>query len=93
MHEPGHLRGAFHEALRAYVLGNAAGLNEDLFRDESAQCRWLSMGAEQRLMWIAGKLWRCTDVMPSEPRELLDMQAESTYAQAARRVRRGLVLL
>ena len=77
--------------MRACLFDDETGLTAGLFWNESAQRRWLAMGAEERLVWIAGKLWRCTDIMPSEPRDLLDMQAGSTYAQAARRIRRGLV--
>ena len=91
MHYPGHLRDAFHEALWAYLFDDETELTEDLFWDEPLRSRWPAMGAEERLTWIAGQLWRCTDVMPGDTCEVLDMHPGSTYAQAARRVRKGLV--
>lgn len=91
MHYPGHLRDAFHEALWAYQFDDDTELGADLFWNESLQRRWLAMGAEERLMWIAGKLWHCTDIMPSETCQALEMLAGSTYAQACRRIRQGLV--
>ena len=35
---------------------------------------------------IAGRLWRCTDMLPGGDCEILDMPRGSTYAQAARQV-------
>ncbi len=89
MHYPGHLRDAFHAAFFNYLLDGDAELDEGLFWTPSMQCRWMDMSLEDRLMWIAGKLWQCTDVLPGETCEALDMEAGSTYAQACRLIRRG----
>ena len=35
---------------------------------------------------IAGRLWRCSDMLPGDDREILDMPRGSSYAQAARQV-------
>ena len=92
MHYPGHLRDAFHQALWAYLFQDETELDQDrVFWNESTHIRWVTMNIEERLMWIAGKLWHCTDIMPGETCELLDMQPGSTYAQACRRIRQGLV--
>lgn len=45
---------------------------------------------EEELHHLSGLLWNCSDVMPVSTCDELDMQAGSTYAQAARRLRRGL---
>ncbi len=49
------------------------------------------MSTEDRLQWIAGRLWHCTDTLPGSVCELIDLRLGSTYAQAAWRVRQGLV--
>lgn len=38
---------------------------------------------------LAGRLWSCTDVLPRDACDDLDIPPGSTYAQAARRVRRS----
>ena len=78
-------------AVSAYQFGYDRELEPGPFWDESADRRWLAIEAEERLMWIAGKLWYCTDIMPGESCNELDLEAGSTYAQAARRIRRGLI--
>jgi len=39
---------------------------------------------------IAGRLWRCTDMLPGGDCEILDMPRGSTYAQAARQVKQDI---
>jgi hypothetical protein len=39
---------------------------------------------------IAGRLWRCTDILPGGDCETLDIPTGSTYAQAARKVRQDI---
>ena len=46
-------------------------------------------GDADTLYRIAGKLWTCTDIMPSSLCDEFDMPYGSSYAQAARRVRAG----
>ena len=36
---------------------------------------------------LASRLWSCTDIMPSEICDLLDLPAGSTYAEAAKSTR------
>ena len=38
----------------------------------------------------AGHLWRCTDILPGGDCETMDMRRGSTYAQAARQVRKDI---
>ena len=90
MHNPGHIREAFIGALEDYLLGTSQAL-DNFWYDEAMQRSWDGWSPSQRLWWIAGKLWRCTDTMPGDVWEVLDMQPGSTYAQAARRIRQGLV--
>jgi hypothetical protein len=42
---------------------------------------------------IAGRLWRCTDILPGCDCVTLDMPRGSTYAQAARQVRKDIPVL
>ncbi|MDM7856627.1 hypothetical protein [Cellulomonas alba] len=44
--------------------------------------------ADPDALWrAAGRVWSCTDILPSSCCTLLDIPLGSTYAQAARRVR------
>jgi hypothetical protein len=82
MHAPGHLRDGF----VALVEGDedADGL---FFYDPAKQERWEHMSAEERLSWLSGQLWNCTDVLPSDVCGELEIPQGSTYAQAARLIR------
>ena len=42
---------------------------------------------------IAGRLWRCTDILPGGDCETMDMPKGSTYAQAARQVKKDIPVL
>jgi hypothetical protein len=42
---------------------------------------------------IAGRLWRCTDILPGGDCETMDMPTGSTYAQAALQVKRDIPVL
>ena len=87
MHYPSHLRAAFCDAVDAYLLD--AEIDDGLFYDPAQQRWWANMDAEERLWWIAGKLWHCTDIMPGDLCSELEMEPGSTYARAARRIREG----
>lgn len=54
----------------------------DRFEELVDQRRWTALAE------FAGKLWRCTDIMSSILCSQLDMLAGSSYAQAARSIRR-----
>ena len=75
-HAPGHLR----EGFQVYL--------EKL--DEGSPPNKLRIGYGRRLVslnWLLGQLWNCTDVMPGECCQILDMDQGSTYAQAVRKVK------
>lgn len=42
---------------------------------------------DERLLPIIGSLWNCTDIMPGDLCEALDLQRGSTYAQGVRSLR------
>ena len=39
---------------------------------------------------VAGRLWRCTDILPGGDCETMDISQGSTYAQAARQVKKDI---
>jgi hypothetical protein len=90
VHYPGHLREAFEVALAGYLYGGDSSL-DGFFFDDSTQQQWGDMDTRGRLWWVAGKLWHCTDIMPSNLCDDLDMPPGATYAQACRRIRAELV--
>ena len=72
-HAPGHLRDAFIEWLCSSERGDTT-----------------EVGGERRpLRWLIGQLWNCSDVMPSEYCEELELPQGSTYAQAVRSISKG----
>jgi hypothetical protein len=82
MHKPGHLRDGF----VALIEGDedAEGL---FFYDSAKQEQWERMTAVERLWWMSGQLWNCTDVLPAFYCGELGLPLGSSYAQAARRIR------
>lgn len=82
MHAPGHLRDGF----VTLICGDehADGL---FFYDEGKQKRWDRMDEQERLRWLSGQLWNCTDILPALYCEDVGLPPGSTYAQAARNVR------
>jgi hypothetical protein len=91
MHSPGYFREAFAVALDGYLYANDSSLDGFFYDDATTQRLWDGKCTEDRLWWIAGKLWRCTDILPSSMCSDLDMLPGSTYAQACRRIRQELV--
>lgn len=66
-------------------------------RDAFLECleNWAEgqkMPERERLTFreLTGKLWNCTDIMPGSECDLLDIPTGSTFAQAAREIRRRL---
>jgi hypothetical protein len=45
------------------------------------------MNAGERLWWLSGQLWNCTDVLPGAACKEVEVLQGSTYAQAARLIR------
>lgn len=80
MHKPGHIRDMFYDIMLCGETGQ-------MFFDDTRQARFASMDVEDKKRWLAGQVWHCTDIMPSELCEELDIQQGSTYAQGARQIR------
>jgi len=75
-HAPGHLREGFAHYLEML--------------EEGRPPKRLRIGYWNRsvsLVWLLGQLWNCTDVMPQECCQILDMDQGSTFAQAVRKVK------
>jgi hypothetical protein len=94
-HAPGHLR----EAFLSYLSGEAEDLVlENFWYSERKQAWWSDLTPAQRLRWLCGKLWNCTDIVPWDARlealERLDFNEGAydrvgSYAQIAQAVMRG----
>jgi len=82
-HAPGHLRNAFCDWWE-YPCG----------LDDRRQCpcdldELVSIGdyGDRRpVRWLVGRLWNCTDIMPGDICNDLDLAPGSTYAQGVRRI-------
>lgn len=61
--------------------GHAPGHLRDAFLES------ISAGTPNRA--LAGRLWSCTDILPHDACDDLDISPGSTCAQAARQVRQG----
>ena len=71
-HAPGHLRDAFLEWTEEQEGDTVVvGLYEE----------------EKPLAWILGQLWNCTDILPGDCCNDLDLPSGSTYARAVRAVK------
>lgn len=71
-HAPEHLR----EALLHYL-------------DEDSDSDMVTVGYDECAMplrWVIGQLWNCTDVLPNDYCEIVDLAPGSTYAQAVRQM-------
>ena len=49
--------------------------------------RWRGMNSRERGLWLTGKLWNDTGIMPSMLCNHLDLASGSTYARAVRKLR------
>jgi hypothetical protein len=90
-HAPGHLRDAFTYGVQAYSLHWPAALLDEqalVWFDDDRAAWWASLTADQRAHWLTGQLWNCTDILPGGDCESLGLPHGSTYAQAARLIRR-----
>lgn len=45
---------------------------------------------KNKVKWLLGKFWNCTDIMPGYTCETLDLTRGSTYAQGARKIAKDL---
>lgn len=63
-HAPGHLR----EAFRVSIEEDDDLVLEDFWEREGKQAWWDALDAGQRRSWLYGRLWNCTDTLPSDLR-------------------------
>lgn len=49
--------------------------------------KWMSMSKRERGLWLTGKLWNDTGIMPSSLCWVLDIPSGNTYAQGVRKLR------
>jgi len=82
MHVPGHLRDAF-----VCLIEGKESVAEEFYVDKT-RARLEAMSANEQLRWLSGQLWNCTDILPGGVCTELDLRQGSTYAQAARLLRR-----
>ena len=50
---------------------------------------WKEIWENPQVRPLVGRLWNCTDIVPGEMCELLEIQRGSTYSQASRAIRRN----
>jgi hypothetical protein len=82
VHAPGYLRDAF-----VCLIEGKESVAEEFYADET-RARLEAMSADEQLRWLSGQLWNCTDILPGGVCTELDLRQGSTYAQAARLLRR-----
>lgn len=83
-HAPGHIR----EAFLALINHEPFDIG---FRNATHQQTWAGLTEDQRLRWLCGQLWSCTDCLPGSECSDLGLQQGSTYAEAARVIRPTVV--
>src|SRR5262245_38114387 len=68
-HAPGHLREAFFAAIAdRFQVVESEHPGDDFLYGRTGQL-WSRMTPTQRVRWITGQLWNCTDIMPGHVRE------------------------
>ena len=72
VHSPGHLRDAFRDWIESGMSVNGPIVIEE---------------EEKPLSWLIGELWNCSDILPSDCCNELDIRRGSTYGQAVRNFR------
>lgn len=89
-HAPGHLRDEFLECIdyAGDVWYEPLG-NEDVlfFYSPAMQLRWDRMNLHERMLWITGQLWNCSDILPGLICSELELPQGSTYSRAVRKLR------
>ena len=85
-HAPGHLREAFEDYLesddpcsRPWNKPRQYSLTEEVMVGEEKK--------KASLGWLLGQLWNCTDVLPVDYCEILDIKQGSSFARAVRFLR------
>lgn len=82
MHVPGHFRDAF-----VCLIEGKESVSDEFYADKT-RAHLEAMNADEQLRWLSGQLWNCTDILPGGVCSELDIRQGSTYAQAARLLRR-----
>lgn len=86
MHFPGHLREAFVEWVEDEMPPEVEmHICHGGFNNPEARWEWQTWPAEKLL----GKLVHCSDIMPGDLCEELELERGSTYARAAQRLLAG----
>jgi hypothetical protein len=81
-----HVANHYRDAFVRSIEGEESVAGE--FYADKAGARLEAMNADEQLRWLSGQLWNCTDILPAGVCSELDMRQGSTYAQAARLLRR-----
>ena len=84
-HAPGHLRESFDACFSGHVsepwyvpLGKEGML---------LNATWEGLDLKQRARWLIGQLWNCSDILPRDCCEGLDVPIGSSYATGVRTLR------
>jgi hypothetical protein len=56
----------------------------DLVDEHASDSSFKPLQSDERLRPLIGSLWNCTDIMPSDLCDALDLHLGSTYAQGVR---------
>jgi hypothetical protein len=74
-------------------VGHYPGHLRDAFVEGIERCQpgIAPIAVDAELNRIAGLVWNCTDVLPGEYCQMLDLPAGSSYAQAPRHVRAAAI--
>ena len=62
------------------------GFLELLYSDDNELTEEEIYGERRSFRWLCGKLWNCTDIMPSCDCNTVELPFGSTYAKAARKL-------
>lgn len=88
---PSFIRQIFQESVdNAFAPSWIESLNEDLaehFETDEQVARWEAAKKKERALWLTGKLWNDSNIMPGSVCAELDLPLGSTYARAARKLR------
>jgi len=85
-HAPGHLRNAFCDWWEYHCYLDDREYDCDLdYLDDLVSVG--DYGDRRPVRWLVGRLWNCTDIMPGDICNDLDLAPGSTYAQGVRRLR------
>jgi hypothetical protein len=95
-HAPGHMRELLYDALEArrtvtsgqWWRALPATSTGETFHHPAEQRWWGGLTPQEQARWLTGQLWNCTDTLPGDFCEDLDIPRGSTVAQCVRVLRR-----